>query len=304
MRARTASLLLSLLWVSGFALAAWLVPRDAARAAAANRGDDLLAVLLGDSRRLVAHQFFVKADVYFHSGFYPTMFDEVPAREKLHVAEQGEHDDDHDGEHARPGQTEPPDSLDPGFLGPPKDWLDAFARQFYPSRHTHLETAAEEREVLPWLRLSLSLDPGRVEGYVVAAYWLRHRLGRGEAAEQLLREGWRANPNSPEILFELGRVNDEVRHDASRARNLWELALRKWEAQEAAKPAPNLFLREQVLAFLARLEEQEHRPAQALRYLELLKQLSPHPELIQKQIETLRSAQPHAGVPEPRVPAR
>ena len=30
---------------------------------------------MGDSRRLFANQFFVEADVYFHSGYYPTIFD-------------------------------------------------------------------------------------------------------------------------------------------------------------------------------------------------------------------------------------
>ncbi len=25
-----------------------------------------------------------------------------------------------------------------GFLGPPRNWIDAFGRQFFPSVHTHL----------------------------------------------------------------------------------------------------------------------------------------------------------------------
>ena len=36
---------------------------------------DVLATALGESRRLFANHFYVKADEYFHSGYYPSIFD-------------------------------------------------------------------------------------------------------------------------------------------------------------------------------------------------------------------------------------
>src|ERR1039458_4876482 len=39
--------------------------------------DNVLKVLLGDGRRLFADQFFVQADVSFHSGYYPSIFDQA-----------------------------------------------------------------------------------------------------------------------------------------------------------------------------------------------------------------------------------
>src|ERR1700756_1694435 len=43
--------------------------------------------LVGDTRRIFANTFFVKADAYFHSGFYPTIFDNQEAFQTPHLAE-------------------------------------------------------------------------------------------------------------------------------------------------------------------------------------------------------------------------
>jgi len=274
-------LILSLLLVVCFGLAAWLQPRHAAWAGGRAEAGSLLEMLLGDSRRLFANHFFVKADVYLHNGYYPSVFDVQDGCEKLHITEQEGQPGGHEhetGEHA---------GEDYGFFGPPRDWLDRFSRNFYPSRHTHLESGPGQGEVLPWLRMSAWLDPRRVESYTVAAYWLRRHLGRPRAAAGLLREGWRANPDSPEILFELGRAYADLRDD-TRARNVWELGLRKWHAQEDAKPEPNVFLRRELTACLAALEQRQGRIAEAVRHLETLKSLSPGNQAIQKQIDELR----------------
>jgi tetratricopeptide (TPR) repeat protein len=113
------------------------------------------------------------------------------------------------------------------FLGKPRDWIDGFGRHFMITEHTHL-TGGNEREILPWLRVSASLDPHRVDTYTVASYFLRSRLGDAEQAERFLREGLSANPNSYEILFELGRLYHENLHDSDRAQGVLELALRRW----------------------------------------------------------------------------
>jgi tetratricopeptide (TPR) repeat protein len=277
-------LVLSLLFVLCFGLAAWLQPRQAAWAGSRAEANSLLELLLGDSRRLFASYFFTKADVYLHSGYYPSIFDAQDVHERLHITEQEAHPGDH--QHETGGHA----GEDYGFLGPPRDWLDRFSRHFYPTRHTHLESGPNKGEVLPWLRVSTWLDPHGVESYTVAAYWLRQHLGRPQAAVELLHEAWRANPDSPEILFELGRAFADLLDD-TRARNLWELGLRKWHAQEDAKPQPNLFLYQELAACLAALEQRQGRTAQALRYLELLKSVSPYPEAIQKQIDKLREGQ-------------
>src|SRR5437588_6094472 len=213
MSTRTANLWMLLLATSCFSLATILQPRALAWS---QRGrDSVLKVVLGEGRRLFANHFFTKADIYFHSGYYPTIFDRAAAPPDTHeMSGQSSHEEE---EHEK----------EEDFLGRPKDWVERIGRHFIVSKHTHLE-GGNQREILPWLKLSAELDPEQVDTYTVAAFWLRSHLGKPKEAEEFLREGLRANPNSYEILFALGRLYHENYHDAVRASNVWELALRRW----------------------------------------------------------------------------
>jgi tetratricopeptide (TPR) repeat protein len=270
-------LALSGLLVMAFSLAAWLEPWRQNWATARGCSDDILAIALGDSRKLFAKHAYVKADAYFHSGYYPSIYDMQPERKNGMVA------------HAR---SEEHDDNSCVYLGQSLDWIDSFSRHFYPSTHTHLGEAAksregEEREMLPWLRLSASLDPQQIETYVVGAYWLRSHLGHTNEAEQFLREGLRANPLNCELLFELGKINFEDHKDSIRARNIWELALKQWE--KTTDYADNILLHAQILGNLARLEEQERHYTRAIEHLTALKEFSPHKGSIESWITELRT---------------
>ena len=261
-----------------------------------------LEVLLGDGRRLFANHFFVKADVYLHSGYYPSIFDAPVRQGNDHISQAVHQEPGSTAGHEGHAAGDDDECETAGFLAAPKDWIDSFSRSFFPSRHTHLERPGEAREILPWLKLSAELDPQRVETYVVAAYWLRTQLNKVDEAEQFLREGRRANPDSYEILFELGRVFYENRKDPFRARNVWELALKRWEEQQSSKAEPNRFLYAQITGHLARLEESQGNLDKAVHYFEMLKTVSPYPAQIQKQIDALRARE--AGAPPPNTVQR
>jgi tetratricopeptide (TPR) repeat protein len=305
---RLPGLLLIALFVLCFGLAAhldlWFQAWQGNRSQSANP----MGVLLGDSRRMFANHFFVKADAYFHSGYYPSVFDNREAFRTPHMAEDT----------GTVGGHNQGDEL--GFLGPPRDWIDAFSRQFFPSIHTHLDEGGARgkaapsgdlgessgvREILPWLRLSAELDPNSVQTYTVTAYWLRQRMGKVAEAEQFLREGLRENPGSYEILYELGRIFAENHNDPARACNLWELALRNWQKLESAKSDPDKFLLMQIVSHLATLEEKQGNYRQALVYMQLWKEHSPEPARIQQRIEELRQKlqPPSVGKAEPRLKA-
>src|ERR1035438_10391967 len=81
---RTFFLLLLALLVSCFGLAAHLQPQFQAMRLSRATGD-IFNVVLGDSRRLFANSFYVKADEYYHSGYYPTMFDDHAAFQTTHM---------------------------------------------------------------------------------------------------------------------------------------------------------------------------------------------------------------------------
>jgi tetratricopeptide (TPR) repeat protein len=172
------------------------------------------------------------------------------------------------------------------FLGPPTDWFDRFGRHFLITEHTHLQ-GGKEREILPWLRLSAELDPQRIDTYTVAAYWLRS-LGKIKEAEEFLREGLRNNPGSYEILFDLGRMYSENYHDSARARNVWELALRRWYEREPKKKEPDNRSLHDIAIHLARLEENAGNLPRAAQLLEMAKRVSPNPAVLQHQIDELK----------------
>jgi len=239
------------------------------------QSDSILNVLLGDGRRLFANHFFVQADVSFHSGYYPSIFDQArtPKSTRHLTAKEGE-----------PAHEEHEKQMN--FLGRPRDWIERFGRHFIITEHTHLH-GDNEREILPWLRISCALDPQKVETYTVAAYWLGN-LGKVKEAERFLRQGMLHNPDSYEILFELGRLCHENNQDPARARKIWNLALRKWAAQEAANQRPDPLKLDQIAVNLARLEEREGNLARAIQLLELSRKGSPHPEALQTQIDELK----------------
>jgi len=249
--------------------------------------DNVLKVLLGDGRRLFADQFFVQADVSFHSGYYPSIFDQARApKDTSHLtAREGE-----------PAAEEHEKQM--SFLGPPRDWIERFGRHFMVTEHTHLQ-GSHESEILPWLKLAAELDPQKIETYTVAAYWLRD-LGKVKEAERFLREGLLSNPDSYDILFELGRLYYESNHDSAHARKVWDLALRRWSEQETAGKKPDVLKLAQIAVNLSRLEEVEGDLARAIQLLELAQKGSPHPEALQERIDELKqklATQPAAAAP-------
>lgn len=206
--------------------------------------------LLGESRRMLANQFYVEADAYFHSGFYPTMFDQTLAFRTAHMAEDSG---------ASEGKNEGDEST---FMGKPQDWIEALGRSFLPAHHTHLdeggtETAhtGQEREILPWVRASAAMDPQRVESYIVASYWLRERMNKVDEAEQFLREGLMANPGNYALLYELGRSALYSRHDPARARDLWLTAINQWHKTQDGISNPDNFMLCSLYFHLGYLEE-------------------------------------------------
>jgi tetratricopeptide (TPR) repeat protein len=273
----------------------------------------LLETLLGESRRLFANHFFIKADAYFHSGYYPTIFDNRESYQTPHVAADA-------GLAEEKNKSE--DEL--GFLGKPLDPLEAFGRKFFPAEHTHLDeggassaedhhdhahhdhdhdhahhdhgedkagkdSEAEVREILPWLKLSTALDPNRVDTYTVTAYWLRNRLHKSREAEEILREGLRRNPRNPAILFELGRIYLDDRKDLERARNLFEAGITSWQRIEAGKKEPDVFQLHQLFSYLAELEERAGNDAKAIELWERVKTVAGDPSGPEKHIADLKA---------------
>lgn len=325
-----------LLGLVAFSLAATVEPWFQSWAGSRTQSDNVIQVALGDSRRMFARHFFTKADAYFHNGYYPTIYDSKEGFEQEHIAEDPHagHSEEECAEdflgapkdwidrfsrhffaakHTHLGDSDcGHDCCDKAKAGKGHDETCEHKDHAAGHRHSHEgeaeddhdhEHAAEaglEREILPWLRLSAEMDPQRIETYVVAAFWLRNKLGKVDEAEQFLREGLRANPGDCEILFALGSIYYENRKDIDRARNVMELAVLRWREQEARKPEPNVLLLGQILNQLAKLEREQNNYPRAIEHYTFLKQVSPSKESIQGWIDFLKTNTPPTAVSSPR----
>ena len=268
-------LLLALLLALCFTLATGLAPRATAWSDRA-KANNVFSVLFGDGRRMFASQFFTMADVYFHSGYYPSIFDLREEGTKEIVNESHGHTDS------------PDDELKEDFLGQPKDWIDRFGRHFRITEHTHLEHS-QEREILPWLRLAADTDPQMIQTYTVGAYFLCQHLNRPQEAEAFLREGLRNNPGNYEILFGLGRIYYQNYHEVDRARSVWQLALNSWFKLNPEAQKENRQDLDEIAANLANLEREAGNYADAIRWFQLAQKVSPAPGALQQQIDELKS---------------
>jgi len=239
------------------------------------KSDNLFGMVFGDGRKLFANHFFTMADVYFHSGYYPSVFDQKSGEEKEIIS----------ASHGKKETEE--DEKNEDFLGQPKDWIDAFGRNFRITQHTHLENH-NEREILPWLRLAADLDPNKIETYTVGAFFLREHLNRPAQAEAFLREGLRNNPDSAEILFELGRVYHESNHDLDRARNAWLLGVKKFLQLQPDEQKDGRQLLDKLAVNLACLEDEAGNYADAINWFRAAQKVSPAPAALQKQIDAVQ----------------
>ena len=279
-------MLLVALLVLSFGMAADLQPQYTVLRSS-RAGGDVFEVLLGDSRQMFANAFYVKADSYYHSGFYPTIFDNNEAFKTAHMAEDtGAVSSKNHGE-------------EENFMGAPRDWIDAFGRHFSPDRHTHLDEggpkgdlSSSDRidEILPWLKLSTDLDPQNVQNYTVTAYWLRERMHRTEEAREVLLEGLHENPGSCNILFELGRLYAESDHDTNRAERVWLAAARNWKPVKGSddEVAGNNFNYEIITTQLGEAERNAGHWQAAIDWLEKAKTVSPTPGALQAQIDEIK----------------
>lgn len=269
-------------WISAlllticFTLAVTLELRNS-NPAGRSQSNNAFKLLFGEGQRLFANEFYVMGDVYFHSGYYPSIFDKQEGQSDILEAVRGQSDNDED-------------TTNVDFFGAPTDWVNRFGSHFRVNQHTHLDQGAEAQEILPWMKLAADTNPQMIETYTVAAYWLRRSVHNPKEAEAFLRQGLRNNPGNCEILFALGQIYNEDYHDAARARNVWLAALRYWRSQsdDAKESVGNRRLYDAILVELAYLEKSAGNWAQAIQYFEIAKPVSPNPNDIQKLIDEAR----------------
>jgi tetratricopeptide (TPR) repeat protein len=121
----------------------------------------------------------------------------------------------------------------------------------------------------------------------VGSFFMRTHHNQPREAEAFLREGLRNNPNSYEILYDLGRLYDENDHDTGRARDVWQLALKKWSKDpEAVKDNKRAF--GEITDHLAQLERGADNWTEAIKWFQAAQKVSPDPNALQQRIDEIK----------------
>jgi len=93
----------------------------------------------------------------------------------------------------------------------------------------------------------------------------------------------------------LGQLYDENDHDIGRARDVWQLALRRWLQQDPPAQKENKLGFEQITVHLAQLERKAGNWQQAIKWFQAAQKVSPDPNALQQRIDEIKkkmAAQP------------
>ena len=95
-----------------------------------------------------------------------------------------------------------------------------------PSGHFHI-SHSKMKEIMPWLWLSIKMDPHNVETYLVTSFWLANASKKPKLALEVLTEGQLNNPYNYQIQMEKGRIYlkqgnlDQAKHTFDTALVFW-----------------------------------------------------------------------------------
>lgn len=162
-------------------------------------------------------------------------------------------------------------------------------RSVAPEEHLHLH-GESVKEMLPWLWLTLRMDPQNVEAFRVAAFWLVS-VGDLNAAQQVLREAQQNNPYHYQIKLDQARLLLR-RGNTDRAARSFDAALRFLPRTEGIDPEEKNLDYGEIAMFRALLYETAGQPNAAIALYEKILQLFPNRTVLAERVKRLRAGQP------------
>jgi len=161
------------------------------------------------------------------------------------------------------------------------------AEEFSPSDHVHL-AGGDIAEMMPWLWLSIQADPGRVETYLVAAFWLSHAAGLHDEALEVLKQGQCAVPFNYEIQLERGRILLH-QNKLQAAAAAFDAGLAFWPGTHKTDDGDAKHDKAGLLLYRALLCEAHGKKEDAIAALQEIIELYPHRSHISDRIANLRA---------------
>lgn len=210
-------------------------------------GSSLAEAMLGEARVLLGNRLYKQADIYFHRGL-----DYVIPENRLS-----------DG------------------------WIARFQRELEPNDHIHAEGDQQIREIMPWLELSMRVNPDHQEGALVAAYWLGRHLGRADLAERVLLRAQRQMPFAYAVQLEKAKLflHEARREPAMAALNA---AIAFWERSGHPDSTEDLLAKAEALLLRALLLEAASHPQEAAVDYQAILALFPDRAALRQRLHALQ----------------
>jgi len=193
-------------------------------------GVDLISKMFGETRKVLSMQAYIAGDEYFHGGVSMYFIEESERVKCAHIEHTThEHDDhacecEHHHEHECKDHQEQLHKEDK-IVGISKfNILPYVGEIVHVGKHVHL-MGEEEKEMLPWFRYAVRLDPQNIEAYKVGGYWIGRHMSKADEGIKFLKEGILHNPGSWELHTQLANIYFWEKEDYDKALLNYEKAL-------------------------------------------------------------------------------
>lgn len=167
--------------------------------------------LLGSAKEGMGDVLFLKADAYYHGGVTAGFSEKR-------------------GEAEKEGMIEADEELNGSSL----DWVSRVNHRIQSYAHMHL-TKEKEKEILPFLMWSVSLDPHNLSAVLTTAFTLDKDFGKSDEAIKILEKGLQENPESWEIAHDLGKLYFMRKKNYGQSERYLGIAVDKSAGQELPK---------------------------------------------------------------------
>ena len=156
-----------------------------------------------------------------------------------------------------------------------------------PEEHLHLEHD-DIKEMMPWLWLSLRMNPQDIESFRVTAYWLATAANRWDEAQNVLVEAQQNNPYQYQVQLDRGRLYLQM-NQRKQAAQRFDAALRFLPRTTGVDESLVKLETAEILMYRSLLHEAAGETDRSIALLEVIVRLFPERTSLLQRIEALKN---------------
>lgn len=138
-----------------------------------------------------------------------------------------------------------------------------------PTKHVHI-AHSNIKEIMPWLWLSIKMNPQNMEAYLVTSFWLSTAANKPELALEILHEAQLNNPYNYQVQIEKGRIYLKQGH-LDEAKQAFDASLAFWTKTADPLNKDQQMDRAEALLYRGLIAEHDNDTTLAIRlYKEIL----------------------------------